>query len=277
MHPTDVELRPVLARPSLREYLAEIWKRRDFLVTVPRTDLHAAKLDTALGNVWYLVNPALQSLVYVLIFGVLLQTDRGIDNFPAYVVIGVLTFNLVTQSAVNATRVIYGNLYLIRSIYFPRAIVPLTSALMNIYMFVPAVFVMVVLALVTGEIPTWRWALLPVVMLLLMTMTFGVVFGAARAGYEIPDLHSLLPHVLRLLFYGSGVLFDPAAFTSNQTLLLLFNLNPLFEVTALMRWSLTGSYVEGWVWAAATGWTLLALIGGFLYFWRAEISYGGVQ
>jgi teichoic acid transport system permease protein len=277
MDQSDNELHPVLARPTIREYIAEIWMRRDYLVTVPANDLRSAKLHTVLGNLWYLVNPALQSAVYVLIFGVLLKTDRGIDNFPAYVVIGVLTFNVVTQSAVNATRVIYGNLYLIRSIYFPRAIVAITSALMNIYMFVPALAVMTTLVLVTGETPTWRWALLPVVLLLLFTMTFGVVLGAARAGYEIPDLHSLLPHVLRLLFYASGVLFKPSAFTSNETILFLFNLNPLFELTSLMRWCLMGSYVEGWIWGAAVGWTLFALIGGFVYFWRAEISYGGVQ
>jgi teichoic acid transport system permease protein len=277
MDHSDLELRPVLARPSLREYIAEIWKRRDFLVAVPRNDLRAAKLDTALGNLWYFVNPALQSTVYVLIFGLLLKSDRGVDNYPAFVVIGVLTFNLLTQSAINATRVVYGNLYLIRSIYFPRAIVPLTSALTNLYMFVPALVVMAGLVLLTGELPTWRWALIPVVMAMLAIMTIGVVFGAARAGYEIPDLHSLLPHLLRLLFYGSGVLFDPAAVTSNRALLLVFNINPFFEMTSLMRWSLTGRPVDGWIWAAASGWAAVAFIFGFIYFWRAEISYGGVQ
>jgi teichoic acid transport system permease protein len=277
MDPSTSELRPVLARPSLREYIADIWNRRDYLVTVPRNDLHAAKLDTALGNLWYFVNPALQSIVYVLIFGVLLKADRGVENYPAFVVIGVLTFNLLTQSAINATRAIYGNLYLIRSIYFPRAIVPITSALTNIYMFVPAIAVMMALVLMTGQWPTWRWALLPVIVLMLVTMTFGLFFGAARAGYEVPDLHSLLPHVLRLLFYGSGVLFDPAKFTENKTLLLVFNLNPFLEMAALTRWSLTGRPVEGWIWAAAPAWAIVTLVAGFVYFWRAEISYGGVQ
>lgn len=274
---TTTDLRPVLARPGLREYLEEIWQRRDFLTTVPRNKLRAAKLDTFLGSLWYLVNPALMSLVYILVFGLLLDTRRGVPHFPTFLVIGVLTFNLLTTSALNATRVMYQELYLIRAIYFPRAIVPLMSALTNLYMFGPALGVMFVMVIATGEPPTWRLLLLPFVVAILITMTLGAVFVSARAGYEIPDLHSLLPHVLRLLLYFSGILFDPAQFTNNKTVLLLFKLNPSYEIIALMRWSMMGRHVDGWMWLSASTWAVVGLVGGFIWFWRAEINYGGAK
>lgn len=277
MNQSDADLRPVLARQPLRAYLSEIWERRAFLRTVPRNNLRAAHLDTVLGNIWHFVNPALSSLVYILIFGLLLNTDRGVDNYPAFVVVGVLTFNLLTQTAVNATRVMYANLHLIRSIYFPRAIVPITSALTNLATFGPALLVMLGTVVVSGELPTWRWLLLPVVITIVFVMTMGVALVGGRAGYELPDLYSLLPHLLRLLFYGSGILFLPAAFTDDERLLLLFEINPAFEVVSLMRWCLTGQPVDAWIWAAALTWALFFLIGGLVYFWRAEISYGGVQ
>ena len=68
MNQSEAALRPVLARAPLRAYLSEIWERRAFLRTVPRNNLRAAHLDTVLGNIWHFVNPALSSLVYILIF-----------------------------------------------------------------------------------------------------------------------------------------------------------------------------------------------------------------
>ncbi|MDG2039958.1 MAG: hypothetical protein P8J30_05700, partial [Ilumatobacter sp.] len=138
------DLKPVLARPPLSAYVRELWSRRKFISTMPLNQMRATNMDTVLGNFWYLVNPALQTLVYFAIFGVLLETNRGIDNYLSYLVIGVLTFTFITSSIVAAARCIQANLTLIRSLYFPRAVIPLSTVLVGLYTFLPSLIMMVV-------------------------------------------------------------------------------------------------------------------------------------
>ena len=86
---TDIAtLEPITGRPTMREYLGQLRDRREFIVTMPRHALHAENLDTVLGNVWFLLNPILMSTVYLLVFGVLLDVDRGAENYIPFLVGG---------------------------------------------------------------------------------------------------------------------------------------------------------------------------------------------
>lgn len=270
----DAGLSPVLARPPIPQYLAGLWSRRHFIATVPMNHVRSANMDTILGNLWFLVNPALQTLVYFLIFGVLLEVDRGVDDYLSYLVIGILCFTFITSSMLAAARCMQANLTLIRSMYFPRAVIPISSMLASLYTFLPSVLVMTVVVMITGGRPSWRWLFLPVVLLMMVALTQGVVFVVARLGKAVPDLHALLPHMIRLLFYCSGVLFAPQSFTSDEVVLWLFKINPFFEVLELFRWVLMGRSAPLEIWLMASGWSALALIVGAWFFWRGEISYG---
>ena len=268
------QMRTIHARPPLPEYVRGLWSRREFIRFVPSNHVRSAHLDTALGNAWFLLNPTLQIAVYFLLFGLLIDADRGVDNYLAYLTVGVLSFNLVSQSFLGASRCIPNNLALIRSLYFPRAAIPITALMSSIYTFGPAVLVMVACALATGETPSLRWLLLPVVFLMMFLMLLGFVMVIARIGSYFGDLHSLLPHVVRMLFYGSGVLFAPESFTSNAAVLLCFEVNPFYEVLELLRWALMDRPVTGGIWLGAAAWSVAGSIAGFVFFWRAETTYG---
>ncbi len=271
---TNDDLRPVLARPPLPEYLRELWTRRDFMRLVPSNHLRAANLNTALGNLWFLLNPILQIAIYFLLFGLLIDADRGIDNYLAYLTIGVLSFNLVSQSFLGASRCIPVNLTLIRSLYFPRATIPITALLSSVFAFGPALLVMVTCTVLTGASPTLRLLLLPVVLAMFLLILLGFVMAIARIGSYFRDLHSLLPHLVRMLFYGSGILFDPTSFTSHPVVLLVFRVNPFYEILELMRWCIMARPVHPGIWLGAATWAVLSSIIGFVFFWRGEISYG---
>ena len=208
-------LRPVLSRPPVGAYMRDLWSRREFIFAVPRNSLRAQNMDTLLGNFWYLLNPALQTSVYFLVFGLLFDANRGIDDYLAYLVIGVLTFSLISQATTTAARCVANNRSLIRSLHFPRAVIPITSGIGSIYVFLPGVAIMVVLSLASGNWPSLRWLMAPIVLGLTLAWIFGLVFATARIGRAWPDLHALLPHVVRLLFYLSGTLFDPAVLTDD--------------------------------------------------------------
>ena len=90
-------LSPVGARPSLRTYTAQLWDRRHFLVAEARAKVSAGTRETVLGKLWLILKPILDGLTYYLIFGLILQTSRGIDDFIGYLVIGVFMFSFTTR------------------------------------------------------------------------------------------------------------------------------------------------------------------------------------
>ena len=95
------DLIPLGRSMPVRVYLQSLWERRQFAISVPVGELRTQHMNTVLGNVWHLLNPMLQVGVYFLIFGLLLGTDRGIDNFITYLAIGVFSFGYM-QRAIKA-------------------------------------------------------------------------------------------------------------------------------------------------------------------------------
>ncbi|MFN3215692.1 MAG: ABC transporter permease [Acidimicrobiales bacterium] len=270
-------LEPVTGRLGLRAYLRELAARRDFIFTVPRQELQAQHLNTVLGNLWFLVNPLLQTAVYYLIFGLLLETDRGLDNFIVYLVVGVLTLGYFNQTLTKASHLMEANETLIRSIYFPRAVIPAASALTNLYNYLPAFAVMLFVALITGERPSWRWLLLPLILGALFLFVSGAGFLFARLGNAFRDLSQIVPHGTRLLFYASGTIFDPRAFSTDPAVLIWFELNPIYQFLTLIRWCLIDVATPWWFWVTAPAWAVFSLAIGFLVFWRGELSYGSTR
>ena len=267
-------LRTVRSKLSTGEYLREVASRRAFIRRVPRNELASQNMDTVLGNLWFLVNPALLTLVYFFVFGVLLDARRGVDDYLIYLVSGVLVYQWLSVALSKGARAMSANVSLVRSLYFPRAILPITSSLTSLYTFLPSVGVVVVLAVGHGRLPTWRWLLLPVILVLTAAFILGLVFMVARLGHRLPDLHSLLPHLLRLGFYASGALYAPATLTDNDGVLVLFDANPVYEALSLWRWAIIGFELDHRYWLYFTAWSIVSLAAGFQFFRSAETTYG---
>ena len=148
---------------------------------------------------------------------------------------GVLLYRLWSGGATYGSNVMWRNRGLVRSLYFPRAVLPISATLTELLTFLPGIAVLLIVALGTGETPDWHWLLMPVPLAILTLFTAGSMFITARLGHKYRDLSSLLPHITRLGLYGSGVLYDPEQFTTNDAALLVFDLNPIYQMITLMR------------------------------------------
>ena len=259
---------------SARAYLAAVWSRRDYLREVPAQQVRSAHLDTVLGNLWHLLNPALQMLIYFLIFGVMIGTDRGTENFIAFLALGVLPFRWFATTVQGGASAITGNLGLIRAIRFPRAVLPLAGYIERALSFVPSIAVMLLVAIATGESISARWLLIVLPLLSLAVTTLGWTFIAARLTHQISDIKELLPFFFRLLFYTSGILYLADAFVEDETLLSLFAVNPAYSAITGIRWAVLGMEIRAEHVLSMCVWPAIALPIGFTYFRRAEEDYG---
>lgn len=274
---SSAALRPLIdltTRPTPLNYLREAWRRREFAIVVPAQDLRAQNMDTTLGQFWHLMNPALLVGVYFLIFGVVIDTSRGVDNFLGFLIVGIVLFHLTQRVVQEAAVSITQNLGLIRSIQFPRILLPAATVNGQTAAFIPAIVLALIAVLATGERPTLRWLVLPIVLIAQFAFNLGSALVSARIGAAVPDLRHILPHLFRLLFYASGVIFSVEAFVHSSGWRRAFALNPIYDLITCARWSLLGHPVDGWVLAGTAAWCVLMPILGFFAFFRSEQRLG---
>lgn len=270
-------LRSMNQRPPLRQYIADLWRRRSFLWTLSSAESYAKNEANHLGQVWAILNPAVLIGSYFLIFGLLLSTRGGIDNFIGFLSIGVVMFGFTSSVVTRGAKAIAGRLGIVRSLHFPRAILPMSVTLTEFLATVPAFALLFVLMLATGERPDWEWLLFPVAVTLQAVTLLGFAFIAARLVNASQDMANLIPVVVRLLRYVSGVFFPVAHYVAGAPAVIqaVLTLQPFALMLTIVRQSLLGSEpVVLSDWLIMTGWAVVIALVGLVFFWQAETRYG---
>jgi teichoic acid transport system permease protein len=274
---------PLGGRPRLRDYLRMVWQRREFAYNLAAGQFRAQHMDTLLGNLWQLINPVLLIAIYYLIFGVLLAGARGgfgPDNYIGFLAVGVFVYSYQQRAISAGASSIIGNLGLIRSLQFPRAVLPASTVIKEVLGFGSSFVVMVLVMVVTGEGFHVHMLWFPVAFVLITAFAFGGALVTARMTEAVRDTRDLLPFVFRLLFYISGILYDPNRFidgTRYEHLHWLFLLNPFYVYVSLARESMMSTFEPAepmMLWVASIGWGVVALAFGLWYFLGAEKRYG---
>ncbi|MFT5202297.1 MAG: teichoic acid transport system permease protein [Candidatus Aldehydirespiratoraceae bacterium] len=273
-HEANDELFSASRVEPLGTYLRSLWDRRDYIIQVPLNELRVQQANTLLGNVWLLLNPVLQVGVYFLVFGLIVDVRRGIDDYIVFLTIGVFVFFFSQRVITNCASSIQTSIGLIRAMRFPRAVLPLGNVVFAVLAFVPTFFVMILVTVGYGNLPTWRWLAVVPIFILQISFSAGAGFFVARLNHLYADLENTLPFIFRLLFYMSGVLYAVDRFIENESLRQLFAINPMYDFLSLWRWALLDLEVMGVVWFASVLWAFVALIFGFLFFRAGEGSYG---
>ncbi|MFC8517322.1 ABC transporter permease [Streptomyces sp. NPDC057257] len=270
------------ARPSLAEYVRQLWDRRHFILAFSRAKLTAQYSQAKLGQLWQVATPLLNAAVYFFIFGMILKANRGLDHdvYIPFLVTGVFVFTFTQSSVMAGVRAISGNLGLVRALHFPRASLPISFALQQLQQLLYSMIVLFAVAAAFGSYPDLSWLLIVPVLVLQFLFNTGLALIFARAGSRTPDLAQLMPFVMRTWMYASGVMFSIPIFLADkpQWLANVLQLNPAAIYMDLMRFALIEGYgsenLPDHAWAVAGGWAVLIALGGFVYFWKAEERYG---
>jgi teichoic acid transport system permease protein len=268
-------LKRVGARPALLEYLAEAWKRRDFAMTMARFNSEAANAKNRLGRWWTVLLPTVQALVYGLIFGVLMGSSRP-DNYIPFLFTGVFLFSFMSGAFGAGAGSVTGNLGLVRSLSFPRMLLPVQATIQQVFNLLPQMVLLLLTWVVFAQPITFKWLLLIPITFLMIMFSTGLALVSARLTVHIQDLAKLIPFVIRIVFYTSGIFFNMEHVLKNYPIALeIEKYNPVYVFVSLAR----GAGVEGYdatafMWWAAIGWTVVTLALGIVFFWKAEERYG---
>lgn len=261
----------------MQQYLRNMWERRHLAIAIPLEEIRVSHQNTLLGNVWHLGNPMLTVGVYYLIFGRILGTDRGIDNFVTWLMIGVFAYHLTSRTVLAGAKSISSNQGLMRSIRFPRALLPVSVVVERLLTFLFELAILAGVALITGEGLSLRWLALPLVLGVHTMLNAGGAFVTARLNDSFQDLQQIIPFLFRLGTYASGVMIPLSRFTSGDVppwALTVITWNPIVSILEMYRWVFLGTPVDQMQVLRTLVIGAVLLVVGFRFFRAAEWRYG---
>ncbi|WP_267242014.1 ABC transporter permease [Streptomyces sp. PR69] len=270
------------ARPGLAEYVRQLWGRRHFVLAFSQAKLTAQYSQAKLGQLWQVVTPLLNALVYFLIFGLIIGANRGMGNeiYVPFLVTGIFVFTFTQTSVMAGVRSISGNLGLVRALHFPRAALPISFSLQQLQQLLFSMIVLIAIVMAFGSYPSLSWLLVIPALALQFVFNTGLAMIMARLGAKTPDLAQLMPFIMRTWLYASGVMFSIPLMLKDKPAWIadVLMYNPAAIYMDLIRFALIDGYgsenLPEHVWASGLAWALIVGIGGFVYFWKAEERYG---
>lgn len=271
-------LSPVGNRPKIAYYLKSFFERRGFAFALAKFSLLASTARSRLGVAWIVLVPALQVTLYGLIFGLILGDARP-DNFLPFLIVGVVFFQFLSGSFIEGAKSITSNASLVRSLDFPRILLPFSATASQFVRFAGIVVIALLVLPIFGEFPTLSWISILGVIALAAIFSFGLSMLAARLTTDFSDLSQLIPFITRLMFYSSGVFFSIEKIIDAYSWLSFISwANPISVYLELARASLvTGYSATGFDWMVGSIWAAVMLSTGFIFFWLAEVRYGRIN
>lgn len=269
----DANLHVVTARQNFCDYVRSLIDNRHYIRAEARSGAFSSGRNTYLGRLWLILDPILQVSVYVVVFGLILQTSRGIDNFVGFLTLGVIFFRFLSRGITSGNDLVRRSRPT-TSTFNLAAVSAVVSVTYKHFLdnLAPA-FVAVALALMLQlEKPlTWALLLLPILYFLIHLFNFGAACLAAQATSAIPDLRSVINLVTRCLFFVSGVFFSVDKFDTVPALQQVIECNPIYQFLQSVRLIvLDGVSPDLDTWLYLVSWSLGISFVGFVTFWLSE-------
>jgi len=245
---------------SLGTTLAALVRYRTLLRKLVLKDLKLKYRGSALGFLWSLVNPLVMIGVYSFAFRFILRSN--VEGFVFLVLLGILAWTFFANSAMMSTGSIADSGSLLKSVFFPRAILPIATVLFNLTQYLLMVVVLVPIMMVAFRItPAVPMLAFPVFLLLQVLFTIGVALILATATTFFRDVRHLLEVGLAVLFWTTPIVYEWSQVPERFRVALLASPAASY-VVAYKEIMFYGRWPDPAVWAFATGYAVIALAAG---------------
>jgi len=254
--------------PSFYSRVVEIWEYRELLLMLAWRDFRVKYAQSFLGFIWALINPIITLVVLSFIFGTVAKVDTMGIPHSLYTLAGLCGWTFFASLAADSGRSVLNAQEMIKKIYFPRLVLPLSKTFTSLIDFGIVLLCLAVLMVIYQYPPTIQLIWLPffVFLAILAGIASGIWVSALTIRFR--DFQHVMPLVLRIGMYATPVAFPASAVPEKYQF--LFFLNPLAGVVEGMRWSLLGtSEFPPYIWLSL-GILLLLFISGWIYFSRME-------
>jgi lipopolysaccharide transport system permease protein len=222
--------------------LKELIRYRELIRTLVIRDLKVRYKNSILGILWSLLNPLAMMAVFTVVF-TFMMPNNTIEKFPVFVLCALLPWNFFRDSVMVSVGSIVNNSPLIKKVYFPREVLPLSVVLSNLVNFFLALLVLFVM-LIAFRVRLTQWALLlPVVIFTQMLFVLGLGFILSTANVFYRDTAMIMEVVMLAWFFVTPIFWDITILPTHRHILgfdlnihrLTYILNPMASLISTYR------------------------------------------
>lgn len=252
---------------AISTMIQEVQAARSVLVQLTRQQLILRYRRTMLGYLWTLVNPLLMMTITALVFSSLFKAD--LKTFAIFMFAGMVPWNFFNAMVVQSANTFIINEGLIKKIYLPKIIFPLSIACATLVDSVLSLAALSLIVMAIGAEPSWALVFLPVAYVMTFFFALGVSLIISVATVFYRDLQHMITIAMQALFFLTPIIYDKAAIVGGVSLLL--ELNPVTPFIELFRAPIRyGQWPETLVMVHALAISIASIMIGLFFFLKFE-------
>lgn len=252
--------------------LRELWEAREVAYRFGQRDVVLRYRQTAIGVAWVLIQPLAAAGVFSLVFGSVANLPTGGVPYFLFSFISMLAWTLFSSILSRAAPSLVANQALVSKVFFPRMLVPISTAMSALLDFAVGLGLGIVLLVIYGVNPGWGVLLMPVWVLLFVLLGLGIGLATAAWMVKYRDVAYVLPWVLQVALFATPVAYSLDAVPEN--LQPVFLANPLSWLMELFRFSMLGTpFPPTWQVVGAVVVSLVVFLAGAIVFQRNERAF----
>ena len=232
--------------------LREVWDYRDLCSLFVRRNITTQYKQTVLGPLWYVIQPMITVVMYMVVFGGIAKIPTDGLPQPLFYLGGICMWQYFNDCLTKTSSTFTANASIFGKVYFPRLIMPISTVLSNLLRFAIqfglflAVYAIYQIWIIPGEIHTnWYALLIPLLVLMLagLALGFGILFSSMTTKYR--DMQLWLDFFVRLWMIATPVIY-PMSVITNDKLRLIMSLNPLTGIVEAFKYGMLGEGQFSW-------------------------------
>lgn len=213
----------------------DLYNYRELLKSNIKKDIRGKYKGSFLGILWSFVSPLLMTFVYALVFPFLMR-GAGYDSYTTFLIIGILPWTWFTTSIAQGTYCIIGNGGILKKVYFPREILPISVVSSGLVNYLIQCMIIILFVFIYNRPITINLLFLPLIILIQYLITLGIIFITSAINVYIRDFEYIINFIIQLLFYGTPILYELSMFEKAPKIIYsLMNMNPLAIIITSYR------------------------------------------
>jgi lipopolysaccharide transport system permease protein len=273
---SDYEL--IIAPPTrwLSVNWKELWRYRDLFRVFAWRDISVRYRQTALGVIWAIFQPLITMLIFTLIFNRMAKIESGDGSpYPIFLYVGLLFWLFFSGTLTNASNSMVANAGMIQKVYFPRLIIPASTAVTGLVDLAVASVVLIGMMVYYGYFPHLTGMLiLPILLAIAVLASLGLGLFLASLNIKFRDVRHALPFVIQIMMYVTPVIYPVKMLDGHPVARnLMLWLNPIAGVISNARAGLLGTAPVDWHVMAISACTSVLFFFVGVYYFRATERY----
>lgn len=208
-----------------------IYQYRELLKSNIKKEIRGKYKHSFLGVLWSFLNPLLQLAVYAIIFPLILKNT--IENYVIFMCVALIPWNFFTIVVNQSTGTVINNADIVKKVYFPREILPISVATSQLVNFLISTIIILIFVVCSGIGFSWHLIFYPIVLLIQYIFSIGIAFIVSSVTVFLRDLEHLINIALMMLFYAAPIVYPAESLTGNLSLVI--TLNPVAHILIAYR------------------------------------------